>query len=140
MKSKNQLILPYFTAILLGLLINTSLSQAQSDNNGSKRVTTSYFLSGATIIPYPGKILSEYDILFKNGVIVKIGKNLQPPSNAKEINGKSLFVYPGFIDFGNKLNIINLMKTLKKSGESLVLVWGKNFPKVKECCPVQRQL
>ncbi|WP_339675213.1 amidohydrolase family protein [Cyclobacterium marinum] len=105
MKSKNQLILPYFTAILLGLLINTSLSQAQSDNNGSKRVTTSYFLSGATIIPYPGKILSEYDILFKNGVIVKIGKNLQPPSNAKEINGKSLFVYPGFIDFGNKTGV-----------------------------------
>lgn len=105
MKSKKQLILPYFTAILICLLLNISRSQAQSDNNGEKRVTTSYFLTGATIIPSPDKILSEYDILFKNGIIVKIGKNLQAPTDAKEINGKSLFVYPGFIDFGNKTGV-----------------------------------
>lgn len=85
--------------------MNLSQSQAQSDNNGDKRVTTSYFLSGATVIPSPGKILNDYDILFKNGIIVKVGKNLQAPSDAKEINGKSLFVYPGFIDFGNKTGV-----------------------------------
>ncbi|WP_339901402.1 amidohydrolase family protein [uncultured Cyclobacterium sp.] len=105
MKSKKQLILPYFTAILICMLVNLRQSQAQSDNNGDRRVTTSYFLSGATVIPSPGKILSDYDILFKNGIIVKVGKNLQAPSDAKEINGKSLFVYPGFIDFGNKSGV-----------------------------------
>lgn len=105
MKSKKQLILSYFTTTLLFLLVNLGQSQAQSDNNGSRRVTTSYFLSGATVIPSPGKILDNCDILFKNGIIVEIGKNLRVPSDAKEINGKSLFVYPGFIDFGNKTGV-----------------------------------
>lgn len=85
----------------------TGQTMAQSDNNGERRVTTSFYLSNATIIPSPGKILSNYDILFKDGVIVKIGKNLQAPGDAKEIKGESLFVYPGFIDFGNKSGVKN---------------------------------
>lgn len=105
MKSKKQLILPYYTVFLVCTLLIIGQAQAQSDNNGDRRITASYYISNATVIPEPGKIHSHYDIIFKDGTISEIGKNLAIPKDAKEIKGESLFVYPGFIDLGNKSGV-----------------------------------
>ncbi|EPR71583.1 Amidohydrolase family protein [Cyclobacterium qasimii M12-11B] len=87
------------------MLLTLGQAHAQSDNNGDRRITSSYYISNATVIPEPGIIHSNYDIIFKNGTISEIGKNLTIPKDAKEIKGESLFVYPGFIDLGNKSGV-----------------------------------
>jgi imidazolonepropionase-like amidohydrolase len=79
--------------------------QAQSDPSGTKRVTDTYIIKGAIIIPEPGKLLQDQQILFENGVIKAIGKNLSVPSNAQEIKADSLFVYPGLIELANKTGV-----------------------------------
>lgn len=105
MKSNQPFILPFFTVFLVSSLLGITRIWAQSDNNGDRRVTASYYISNTTIIPEPGKILSNYDVIFKNGTISEIGKKLSIPIDAKEIKGDSLFVYPGFIDMGSKYGV-----------------------------------
>jgi len=105
MKSKQPFILPFFTIFLVSSLLGITGVWAQSDNNGDRRVTANYFISNTTVIPEPGKILSNYDVIFKNGTISEIGKKLSIPIDAKEIKGDSLFVYPAFIDMGSKYGV-----------------------------------
>ena len=105
MKSKKQLILTNFAVFFACMLLILGPARAQSDRNGDRRVTSSYFISNPTVIPTAGKIHRNYDIVFKDGIITQIGKNLTVPKDSKEIKGESLFVYPGFIDLGNQLGV-----------------------------------
>jgi hypothetical protein len=102
MKSNQPFILPFFTVFIFSSLLGITGVWAQSDNNGDRRVTGSYYISNATVIPEPGKILSNCDVIFKNGTVSEIGKKLSVPGDAEEIKGDSLFIYPGFIDMGSK--------------------------------------
>ncbi len=43
-------------------------------------------------------VQSVQDVLLKDGLIEKIGENLQPVGNCKEINAEGLFLLPGVID------------------------------------------
>lgn len=74
----------------------------QSDRDGSRRVTSTYYISNTTVIPYPGELLTGQNLLFSDGVIKALGKNIAIPAEAREIKGDSLFVYAGFIDMANK--------------------------------------
>jgi len=78
----------------------------QSDRNGDRRVTATYYLSNTTLIPSPGKILTGQNLLFEDGVIKAVGKNITIPAEAQEIKGDSLFVYAGFIDMANKTGMV----------------------------------
>lgn len=55
-------------------------------------------IKGATIIPVVGENISEGVILIKDGLIEDLGKNIDIPLNAKIIDAKGLFAYPGMID------------------------------------------
>ncbi len=78
---------------------------AQSDNEGKRRLGSSYFISNTTVIPEPGKLLQRQHILFENGVITAVGRTISLPPEAQEIKGDSLFVYAGFIDMANKTGV-----------------------------------
>lgn len=91
--------------LFLTFSLSATLSFAQSDKTGQRRVSDTYVITNATIIPEPGKILSGQHLLFTDGVIESIGRNITIPANAQEIKGDSLFLYPGFIDMGNKTGV-----------------------------------
>ncbi|NHE57469.1 amidohydrolase family protein [Cyclobacterium plantarum] len=78
----------------------------QSDRNGDRRITGTYYISNTTLIPSPGKILTGQQLLFENGIIKALGKNIDIPAEAQEIKGDSLLVYPGFIDVANKTGMV----------------------------------
>ncbi len=96
---------------LIFLQSNTSL--AQSDHTGEKRVTGTYAITNATIIPSPGKIISNATLVFRDGLILEIGKNPKIPMDAQEIKGDSLFVYPGFISLAANLGVCEPEKVEK---------------------------
>jgi len=55
-------------------------------------------IKGATIIPVVGADIPEGVIIIKNGHILEIGASVDIPQNAKVIDAKGLFAYPGMID------------------------------------------
>jgi len=55
-------------------------------------------IKGATIIPVVGADIPEGVILIQDGHIWEIGASVDIPQNAKVINAKGLFAYPGMID------------------------------------------
>lgn len=97
--------LRYFIASLLIYMTLGSDIYAQSDPTGQKRITNTYLITNVTLIPTPGKLLPNHDILFKDGLIVSVGTNLPHPAEAQTIAGDSLFAYPGFIDMANKSGV-----------------------------------
>ena len=57
-----------------------------------------FLLKGATIIPEPGKVIAEGDIVIRDGLIESVGKNVEHPADAYEIDLSGKHVYPGFIE------------------------------------------
>lgn len=94
----------WFILFLVGLCFTFPV-MSQSDHTGERRVTGTYLISNATVIPSPGRSLANTSILIKNGVIDAIGTNIQIPPNAQEIKGDSLYIYPGFIDGGSTAGV-----------------------------------
>lgn len=93
---------------IVGLLMSGILSQpgwSQSDPTGKRRVTETYAITNATIFASPGQQGTKGSILFRDGVILGVGANLQLPKEAQLIPGDSLFVYPGFIDGAGLIGI-----------------------------------
>ena len=57
-----------------------------------------FLLKGATIIPEPGKVIAEGEIVIRDGLIESVGKNVEHPADAYEIDLSGKHVYPGFIE------------------------------------------
>lgn len=97
----------FLKAGLLGWLAIGLLTQSwgQSDPSGKRRVTSTFAITNATVIPAPGQAGTKATVLFKDGVILGVGTGLQIPKEAKVISGDSLFVYPGFIDGAGSMGI-----------------------------------
>lgn len=55
-------------------------------------------IKGANIIPVVGDDITDGIILIKDGKIEAVGKNIAIPENARVIDAKGFFAYPGMID------------------------------------------
>ncbi|GHE71610.1 amidohydrolase [Roseivirga thermotolerans] len=73
-------------------------SRAQSDPTGESAVTRTYALTNATVITKPGTELKETTVVIKDGLIVRVGKNVPIPAEAQVIDASKLYVYAAFID------------------------------------------
>lgn len=91
--------------LFLHILVTQPLF-GQSDRNGERRLGSSYVITNTTLIPSPGEILQMQQVLFEDGIITAIGKDLRIPAEAQVIEGDSLFVYAGFIDMANKTGVV----------------------------------
>lgn len=54
-------------------------------------------IKNGTIVPVVGKITENGSLLIQKGKIVKIGTNISAPSDAKIIDAKGMYVYPGMV-------------------------------------------
>lgn len=91
----------------LALALSVNICFAQSDRDASKRVGSTYVITNATITLFPGNTVKNQNLLFEDGIIKAIGKNINIPPEAQKIKGDSLFVYAGLIDMANKTGVIN---------------------------------
>ncbi len=59
-----------------------------------------YLIKDATLVSVDPVIGNQYDvdIEVRDGVILRVGKNLKAPAKAKKIDAKGMIVMPGFID------------------------------------------
>jgi len=69
------------------------------------KVANRYLIKGATVHPVSDPVLPQADVLIEGGLIKEVGTGINA-SGAETIDGRGLQVYPGFIDAGSKLGLI----------------------------------
>ncbi len=89
---------------LTGLLFAIVLTQLPAQPPGKLKPTV-FAITNTTVVAKPGTELSKTTIVIRDGMVQAMGTDVQPPSDAKLIDGKSLVIYPGFIDAGNTWGI-----------------------------------
>ncbi len=65
-------------------------------------------LIGGTIVPVNGASVENGTILFTNGKITTIGKNIEIPDNAETIDVTGQYVYPGLIAADTTLGLVEI--------------------------------
>lgn len=75
---------------------------------GASAATDAYLIRGATVHTMAGRDIENGSVLIRDGKIVGVGKNLTAPKDAKVIEAKGLQVYPGMIDAGTEIGLVEV--------------------------------
>ncbi len=93
--------------LALMLIASSSLfAQSVIPNNPGVKATVA--IRNATIVPVTSAPVANGTIVFADGVITAIGTNVAIPANATVIDGTGLSVYPGMIDSGSNVGLIEI--------------------------------
>ena len=85
----------FFTS-LLGLF-TVSIAVAHDQIPGAPQ-TVPIVIEGGTIHVIDGPDIENGQVLFENGKITAVGKNLQLPDRTLQVNASGKHVYPGLIE------------------------------------------
>lgn len=69
---------------------------------------TVYAITNTTIVPVVGARVRNGTVLIRDGRIAAAGTGVTVPSGATTIDGTGLFVYPGLIDSGTRLGLVEI--------------------------------
>ena len=92
--------------VLMFLLASAAFGQSTILNSTDLKPTTA--IRNATIVPVSGPAIANGTIVFANGVITAVGANAPIPADATVIDGSGLFVYPGMIDSGSNVGLVEI--------------------------------
>src|SRR5689334_14283435 len=67
-----------------------------------------YVIRNARIVTVSGAEIENGTVVISDGKIAAVGANVSAPSGAKEIDGKRLTVYPGMIDLGTNMGLVEV--------------------------------
>ena len=81
---------------------------AQSVIPNSPGVKPTVAIRNATIHPVTSAPIAKGTIVFSNGVITAVGPNVTLPADAIVIDGSGLHVYPGLIDSGTTVGLVEI--------------------------------
>ncbi len=97
----------YFVAAAIAIFIATT-THAQSTIPNSPGTKPAVAIRNATIVPVTSAPIARGTIVFANGVITAIGVDVTIPAGATVIDGAGLSVYPGMIDAGSSVGLIEM--------------------------------
>jgi imidazolonepropionase-like amidohydrolase len=93
-----------FALVLLGALPLV----AQSTIPNGPGVKPVIAIRNATIVPVSSAPIANGTIVFANGVITAVGRDVEVPTGAKVIDGTGLSVYPGLMDAGSSVGLVEV--------------------------------
>lgn len=88
--------------ILVCILISVACSAAVAAADDS------FLLRGATVHTMAGAEIANGSVLVRNGKIIGVGRSLAAPKDIRIIDGKGLQVYPGMIDSGTEIGLVEV--------------------------------
>lgn len=91
----------------VSLALFPMLASAQIEGDVVKPRTGTFLLKNATVVTVTNGILQNNHVLISNGKIESIGPNLTA-SGAEEIDCTGQFIYPGMLDSGTKLGMVEI--------------------------------
>lgn len=98
-------ILKTFCAALLALLPVAAM--AQIDGEFVKPRTGKFLLQNATVVTVTKGTLTNTSVLVENGKIAQVGANISA-DGAEVIDCAGMFIYPGMIDSGTRLGLVEV--------------------------------
>jgi len=94
------------TAFACAFMAGSLFAQSVIPNNPGKKPTVA--IRNATIYPVTSAPIENGTIVFANGTIVAVGKDAAIPQGAMVIDGTGLRVYPGLIDSGSQVGLVEI--------------------------------
>ena len=94
--------------VAIALLIGACAFGACWPRTASAQGPETYAIRNARIVPVKGTVIENGTVLISNGKITAVGPNVAVPSGAKVINASGLSVYPGMIDAGTTLGLVEI--------------------------------
>ncbi|MCE2733839.1 MAG: amidohydrolase family protein [Chryseotalea sp.] len=91
-------------AIAIALFLTLSYTFAQSP----KGKYGTFALTHATVYTVTKGIINNGTVIIRNGKIEAVGTNIAIPSGAEVIDCKGQFIYPGMIDSGTRLGLVEV--------------------------------
>jgi imidazolonepropionase-like amidohydrolase len=88
------------------LIAVTSFAQSTIPNNPGVKPTVA--IRNATLVPVTSPEIANGTIVFSNGVITALGRDVSIPADAAVIDGTGLRVYPGLIDSGTSVGLVEI--------------------------------
>src|SRR5215813_10045942 len=67
-----------------------------------------YVIRNARIVTVTGAEIENGTVVIIDGKIAAVGASVSAPADAKEIDGKGLTVYPGMIDLGTNMGLVEV--------------------------------
>src|SRR5947209_10253130 len=67
-----------------------------------------FVIRGARIVTVSGADVESGTVVIRGGRIEAVGTNVTVPAGAEEINGQGLSVYPGMIDLGTAIGLLEI--------------------------------
>lgn len=92
--------------ILMLLCASTLVAQSTIPNSPGVKATVA--IRNARIVPVTSAPIERGTIVLANGVITAVGANVEVPAGATVIDGTGLSVYPGMIDSGTNVGLIEI--------------------------------
>jgi imidazolonepropionase-like amidohydrolase len=77
-------------------------------NASAQTGSTTYAIRNARIVTVTGPVIERGTVVIANGKIAAVGANVQAPAGAKVIDGTNLSVYPGMIDAGSQIGLMEI--------------------------------
>jgi len=94
---------------LIALLsIITFITPTFAQQPSPQDANTTYIIRNARIVTVSGADIENGSLVIRNGRIEALGANVNAPSGAQEINAQGLSVYPGMIDAGTSLGLVEV--------------------------------
>jgi len=87
-----------FTLLLTGGVEAQQATRTEPVTGIRDNGTGFHALVGARVVTAPGQVLDGATIVIRNGLIQRVGRNMQPPPGARVWDLAGLTIYPGFID------------------------------------------
>jgi imidazolonepropionase-like amidohydrolase len=92
----------FFSAVALAFIASTA---SAADQVPGETQRTPILLSGGDVYTVSGEVIPSGQVLFDDGRIVAVGKDVQATSDAKRIDVTGKRVYPGLLASGNDLGL-----------------------------------
>ncbi|MDT7604398.1 MAG: hypothetical protein QOF61_2395 [Acidobacteriota bacterium] len=101
----------FFLALTVALSTVAALAQQASSNMGPAFMSGTpgtYAIRGAHIVTVSGAEIENGTVVISNGKITAVGVGVAIPNGAHIIDGRGLSVYPGMIDLGTSMGLIEI--------------------------------
>jgi imidazolonepropionase-like amidohydrolase len=100
--------LALFASLVLTPLVHAQQIGNPANENGMLPPRGTYAIQHARIITVSGPEIEDGTIVISNGKIEAVSANVNVPSGARAIDARGLFVYPGMIDAGTSLGLVEV--------------------------------
>jgi imidazolonepropionase-like amidohydrolase len=101
-----------FVVLIGAILLWSSAAFAQDTDRVDPQLTNTpaptYVIRNARIVTVSGADIENGTLVISGGRIAAVGANVSAPTGAQEIDGRGLTIYPGMIDLGTNMGLVEV--------------------------------